>query len=901
MPDWRDEIRARLLPLRLSAPREHEITEELAQHLEDRYTDLRARGHSDAETRRQLREELAREPLSRGLADSQQRVDERAHEPVETRTVSTLIGGLWRDVRYGARALRKAPGFTAVATLTLALGIGATTAMFSVLDGVLLRPLPFPEPEQLVRLYGTYGKAAAGRLSFSAADFLAIRDDGRALSSIATYQTSSDGFSFVSGDRAERVFGTVVSADFFKTLGVRPLLGRTFQGGDDAEGAPPTVVLSHGFWQRRLGGDAGIVGKQLNIQGRPVSVIGVMPPSVWFPRGDRAEFWINDSFSTPTRRGPFGWAAIGRMRPSVNAGQRQTTFDQIAAGIRSRFPGGPAHWTYVATPLSEQYSGGLRRALLILMGAVVLVLLIACLNLTNLLFARATSREQEIAVRTALGASRMVLVRQLLTESALLAVLGGAIGVLLALWGVRVLIASAPDNLPMLRDLNVGVDGRVLALAAGAAMGSVLLFGLAPALLGAPARASGSMRESARGGTDARSRRRLRNTLVASEFALSLVLLVSAGLLIRSLAKLRAVDTGVHADGVVTASIALPTGRYIKPEQILAFHDRLLEEMRALPGMEHPSATTGLPPDVFGNTSDFFVTSRPVPEGEFSPVAAALSVDGEYFAAFGIPLRAGRVFDARDNSAAPATVMISHALARKYFPNVDAIGQRLNIGGPGDANVYTIVGVVGDVRYAGVADSAMVALYLPFAQFSTGLTRSFSVVVRTPLGEGDVAALLRTAVRSLDPDLAVARVRTVRDLVENSVGADRFRTTLLSLFATLALVLAAVGIYGVMAYAVGRRSREIGIRLALGARTRQVYTLIVGEGLAVAGAGIAVGIVLSLAATRVMAKLLFEVSRTDALTFMVVTLLLLGIAVLGCIIPAGRAARVDPTITMRGE
>ncbi|MDQ6886040.1 MAG: ABC transporter permease [Gemmatimonadota bacterium] len=901
MPDWRNEIRERLASLRLSAPREHDITEELSQHLEDRYADLCARGHGDAEAQRMAREELAREPLLHALAETEHPVNQRAHVPAGAPSAGSFVAGLWRDVRYGARTLRRAPGFTAVATLTLALGIGTTTAMFSVLDAVILRPLPFPEAEQLVRLYGTYGKVASGTMSFSAADFLAFRADGRALSSIATYQTPGDGFSFVSGDRAERVFGTVVSADFFKTLIVRPMIGRTFQAGDDADGAPPTVVLSHGFWQRRLGGDPSIVGKQLNIQGRPVTVIGVMPPSVWFPRGDRAEFWINDSFATPTRRGPFGWAAIGRVRPGASATQRQAVFDQIAAGIRSRFPGGAAQWTFVDKPLAEQYAGGLRPALLVLMGAVVLVLLIACLNLTNLLLARATTREQEIAVRTALGASRMTLLRQLLTESALLAVFGGAVGVLLAMWGVRVLIARAPDSLPMLRDLGVGVDARVLSLAAAAAMGSVLLFGLAPALLAAPASGGGSMRESARGATDARSRRRLRSTLVASEFALSLMLLVGAGLLIRSLSKLRAVNTGVRADGVVTASIALPKFRYDKPEQILSFHDRLLGELRALPGMEHPSASTGLPPDVFGSSSDFFVTSRPVPEGEFSPVAAVLSVDGEYFAAFGIPLRAGRVFDARDNPNGPPTVMISHALARRYFPNDDPVGQRLNIGGPGDANVYTIVGVVGDVRYAGVADSATIAMYQPFAQFSEGLTRSFSIVVRTPLAAGEVASLLRTTVRSIDPELAVARVRTVRDLVETSVGGDRFRTTLLGLFAMLALVLAAIGIYGVMAYAVGRRAREIGIRLALGARTRQVYALVLGEGLAVAGAGVAVGIVLALGATRVMSKLLFEVSRTDALTFLIVTLLLLAIAAIACIIPAGRAARVDPAITMRGE
>lgn len=901
MPDWRAEIRERLAPLRLLAHREQEIADELAQHLEDRYADLRARGSSDADAARTVREELAREPLIPSLAGVEHPMDDRDHQPLRATSAASVASSFWRDLRYGARALRKAPGFTAVATLTLALGIGATTAMFSVLNAVLLRPLPFPQPEQLVRLYGTYEKSSGGITSFSAADFLAMHADGRVLSSVAMYTVPSEGFSFVSGERAERVFGTVVSADFFKTLGVRPMLGRAFQPGDDADGAQPIVVLGYGFWQRRLGGDAGVIGKQLNIQGRPATVIGVMPASVWFPSG-RLEFWMNDNFATPKRRGPFGWAAIGRLNPAVSDAERRTVFDQVAAGIRTQFPGGPQHWTFVTHPLSQQFSGDLGPVLVMLMGAVVVVLLIACVNVTNLMLARATSRAQEIAVRTALGASRMTLVRQLLTESALLAALGGAVGVVLAIWGMSALLARSP-NATMLHDLGVGLDGRVLAIAAVAAMGSVLLFGLAPALLGAPAIASGSMRESARGGTDARSRRRLRSGLVAAEFALSLVLLIGAGLLIRSMSKLRQVDTGVRTDGVVTASISLPNFRYVKPEQIIAFHDRLLGELRAVPGVGHASAAIGLPPDVFGSSSDFFVTSHPVAEGEFSPIAATLVVDGDYFAALDIPLRAGRVFDSRDNSSpnSPATVIVSSALAKKYFPTGDAVGQRLNIGGIGDANAYTIVGIVGDVRYEGVSSSSTIAMYQPFAQFPMGLSRSFSVVVQTPMAAIEVASSLRAAVRAIDPELAIAKVRTVHDLVNMSVADDEFRTALLALFALLALVLAGIGIYGVMAYAVGRRAREIGIRLALGARSRQVYALILREGLTVAVTGITTGIVLSFVATRVVSKLLFGVSATDSLTFATAPLVLLAIATVACIVPARRAARVDPAVTMRGD
>ncbi|HMI59145.1 MAG TPA: ABC transporter permease, partial [Gemmatimonadaceae bacterium] len=677
------------------------------------------------------------------------------------------------------------------------------------------------------------------------------------------------------------------------------MLGRTFQRGDDADGAPPTVVLSNGFWRQRLSSDPAIIGKSLNIQGRPTTVIGVMDPSVWYPRGDRAEMWLNDNFPTPKRRGPFGMAVFAREKPDVSAPQRATALAQIAAGVRTQYPGGPDNWTFVEQSMSQRFSGPLRPILLVLMGAVVVVLLIACVNVTNLMLARATSREQEISVRTALGASRAALVRQLLIEGALLALLGGAIGVLVAMWGVRVLTSIAPDSLFVLRDFKTGVDARVLGLAALATMGSVLLFALAPAILGASSRAIGAVRDAVRGGTDAPSRRRIRSGLVVAEFALSLVLLVGAGLLIRSLSKLRSVDTGVHGDGVVTASIALPRIRYPKQGEVNAFHDRLLADLRSRPAMQKVSTGVGLPPDVFGSSSDFFVTSHPVAEGEFSPLADVLAVDGEYFSALGIPLLSGRIFDARDHPDAPSTIVVSEALARKYFPTGNAIGERLNVGGTGDDNAYVIVGIVGNVRYDGLSQDPSDAIYFPFIQGTAGNSPSFSVVVRTRVSADEVGRLVRDAVHQIDPELAVANVRTLRELVEENVAGDKFRTTLLSVFAGLALVLAAVGIYGVMAYAVGRRAREIGIRLALGARAAEIYRLVLREGLGVAGLGIGIGVLASVALTRVVSKLLFQVSATDAATFIAVPVLLLAIAAIACLVPARRAARVDPSVTMR--
>ena len=901
MPDWSAEILAQLAPLGLSAEREFEIAEELAQHLEQRFAELRAHGASDADASRQVLDELRHGALPDALARTQHRAPRDAGEPPGARSTGSHVSSLWRDVRYGARSLRKAPGFTTIATITLALGIGATTAMFSVLDAVLLRPLPFAQPEQLVRVFATYGSTPGNLQSLSVADLLALRADGRAFSSLASFRVPNDGFSYVAVDQPERVYGTVVSAGFFSTLGVQPKLGRTFRPGDDAPGAPPLAVLSDAFWRRRLGSDPAVIGKSLDLQGRPTTVIGVMPPSVWYPRGDRAELWVNDTFPQPGRRGPFGLAVVAREKPGVAAAQRDAVLAQVAAEVRARFPGGPDRWTFSEQSLAQRFSGPLRPALLMLMGAVVVVLLIACVNVTNLMLARATSREGEIAVRTALGASRAALVRQLLVEGTLLAILGGSLGVLVAIWGVRVLTSVAPDSLFVLRDASTGVDARVLALAALATIGSVLLFALAPAILGASARAIGAVREAVRGGTDAPSRRRLRSALVVAEFALSLVLLVGAGLLVRSLAKLRSVDTGVHGEGVVTASIALPSTRYAGLPQIVIFHDRLLAALRSLPGVESVSASVGLPPDVFGSSSDFFVSSRPPADGEFSPLADVLAVDGDYFSALGIPLLSGRVFDERDDGNAPNRAIVSRALAQKYFPGTNPVGERINVGGPGDANAYTIVGVVGDVRYDGVAQAPSEAIYFPFVQGGMGVTPSFSVVARTRAGTDDVARLVREAVHQIDPQLAIANVRTVHELVEENVAGDKFRTTLLAVFAALALVLAAVGIYGVMTYAVGRRSREIGIRLALGARAGEIYRLVLGEGLVVAGVGIAIGLLASAMLTRTVSKLLFEVSATDVATFVAVPVLLLAIAALACFLPARRAARVDPSVTMRTD
>jgi putative ABC transport system permease protein len=893
MRDWKHAIRTRLAPLHLAPAREAEVVEELSQHVQDRYDELRAGGASDPAAASAALAEIDDADLACELT----RIDPPAAVPAAVfgDTRRTWSGGIGKDLRFALRMLRKSPGFTAVVVLTLALGIGANAAIFSVVNAVLLRPLPFDRPDGLVRIFQTYSKIPGGIEGLSPADFYFLRSENQSFTNVALYQVPSDGFVFVDNERAAQVHGAQVSADFFTVLGVRPMLGRTFEVGDDAPNAVPKAVVSQSFWQSRLHGDPGVIGRSLRLGGRDVPIVGVMPPGFWYPRGDNADLWVVAPVAPPTRQGPWGFSTIARLRPGVTDAQRQRDLDRIAHHVHAKFPVGTEAWTLVTRPLKQFLVGDMSQVLWLLLAAVGLVLVIACVNVTNLMLARAITREREIAVRAALGASRARIVRQLLTESVVLAALGAGAGIFVARWGVAALVALTPDNLQVLRDAQITTDGRVLAATAVVAFGCAVLFGLVPALFGTPSGLGTVMNESGRSGMETALRRRLRSALVVAEFALSMVLLVGAGLVMRSLARLEAVNPGIRPERVLTTMVSLPRDGKYDQQKTLEFFDRLVTGVRGLPGVESATVSVGLPPDQLQTASNFYPEDHPLPDGEAQPIAEELFVDADYFRTLGIPLLRGRAFDAHDTPTSPRAVIVNETLARRFFGAADPVGRRLIIGGNPPS---LIVGIAADVKYAGLDATGGITMYEPYPQ---NPSRTMSLAARTSGDPRNLVPLVRAQVAALDADLAIGRTRTMDELMSASVERPRFRSTLLLMFAAAALVLAAIGIYGVMIYSVSQRTREMGVRLALGAQPSDVTRLVVGEGLALALSGVGLGIVCALALTRVTASLLFGVTATDPLTFAAVSLLLVGVALVACWVPARRATHADPLAALRSE
>jgi putative ABC transport system permease protein len=803
---------------------------------------------------------------------------------------------MFQDLRFGVRTLRKQPGFTFIAVLTLALGIGANTAIFTVVNAALLRPLPFQEPDRLVQLVRLYPNAPSGLIRLSSADFLAVRNHQRSFSSVATYRIPPEGFTFLGGERPEQVYGAYVSADFFSLLGVSPLLGRTFQAGEDDANAERAVVISHGFWRRHFAGDREILGRTLKLNSDGYTIIGVMPQGFWFPRGDRSEFWANLRMAPPNRVGPFFYPGLGRLRPGVTPEQANAEMDAIAARVREQFPGSTVWGTISARPLHDHLVADTKPVLWLLLGAVALVLLIACVNVANLMLARAAGRQREMAVRLSLGATRLRLIRQLLTESLLLAGLGAVVGLLLARWGLSALLALLPDSLQSLRDARIEMDVSVFAVTALVALGSSLLFGLAPALLGSRAELIRVMNEAGRSGTESSSHRRWRGLLVAGELALSMMLLAGAGLLIRSLINLQSVNPGVQTKNILT--MFLPAGaRYSNGDRLLGFYDRLLERVRALPGVEAASISFGLPPNqpVIGN--NFRIVGRPNDPRLPEPIADFLSVGEGYFQTLGIPLLQGRAFDERDRSGASGVVIINRRLAERYFTNEDPLGRQLRIAG-NDRYIVTIIGVAGDVNYRGLDTADEITLYVPHRQLPTS---DMSLIVRCTADPLALAPAVQQQVWDIDRDLAPTRIKTMEQLLSESVAQPRFRTVLLGLFAGLALALAAIGIYGVISYNVAQRTQELGIRMALGAQSRDLLRLVLRQGMTLALVGVVTGLAGALALTRLLKTLLFGVSATDPLTFAAIAFLLAAVALLACWIPARRATKVDPMVALRRD
>jgi putative ABC transport system permease protein len=798
------------------------------------------------------------------------------------------------DVRYAIRLFLKRPGFAAVAILTLALGIGATTAIFTVVNAVLLSPLPFRDAERLaeVRIISQNGEG----FPLPDADFLEWRAQNRAADAIAVYDVNAA--TITGGGEPERIGAAGVTDRFFDVLGQRPLIGRLFQDGDDRPGAVKAVVLSHSFWVRRFRAAPDIVGQVVTIDGAGHTVIGVMSPDFHFPQDD-VDVWRTLTMNPPSRRGPFYTTGIARLKPGASMGELSANLESVALAIKRQYPA-PDDWTLEAVPLHEALVGDVRTILYLLLGAVGFLLLIATANVANLLLARAATREREIAVRGALGAGRGRIVAQLVVESVTLAVLSGLAGLVLAWWGTGAMLAMAPESIPRLEEVRMSVPVFLFALAAASICG--VLFGIAPALRASRAPLVETLKEGGRGGSSA-GHRRLQRVLVVSEIALALMLSVGAGLMVRSLAELQRVSPGFDPGQLLTFELSLPVATYREDEKIRSFYDALMQKLEAAPGVRSVGLALSLPPNLLQITDNFMVEGQVLPPNQSAPVGPVVMVSDRLFATLGVPIVRGRAFDATDEVGHAPTVIVNETLARTYLPGVDPIGRRLKIGGPerpiGPRNPWMeIVGVAGDIKYSGLDAPPEPTYYLSYRQ--NPWNRQF-VVVRTASDPSALASAARDAVASLDKDIPVARVRTMDQLMTASVAPPRFRTVLVSMFAAVGLLLAAIGLYGVISYAVTERTHELGVRIALGADRVDVVRLVLKEALAMAACGILVGLAGALATTRLMQSLLFGVASTDATTYAAISVLLLVTALVASYLPVRRATRVDPMVALRYE
>ena len=805
--------------------------------------------------------------------------------------MSTLL----QDVRYALRSLRRSPGFAAAAIATLALGIGANAAVFSLVRSVLLRPLPFPAPDSLVSIAEANSRKGWSAMPASAPNFLDWEAGARSFSSMGAYTTGP--IALTGRGEPEQLSATWVTAGFFPTLGVGPELGRAFDSAETVRGHDRVVVLSHGLWMRRFGGDPSTVGSSVRIDGEPFTVLGVMPPSFRFPE-EGADAWVPLAFGpeVATQRGAHYLEVVARRRPGVAEDGAAAELHAIADRLRVAYPRTNEGTTAVVRRLSDTLVGEVRPALLMLLAAVGLVTLIACANVANLLLIRASRRSSEIAVRTALGASRARLTRQLLTESLVLASAGAAAGLALAAVSLDLIVRLAPADVPRLSEVRI--DGGVLAFTALWTLAAALVFGLAPALAAVKA---GPMRSLRSWGSDAASGRgpvRLRRLLVAAQVAVALVLLVGAGLLVKSLARLSSVDPGFRAEQVLAFDLTLPEARYPNEARQGEFARELLSRVRALPGAQSAAAVFGLPLTGLSFSSSMRIGNAP--EGADEPSAQLRVASDDYFRTLGIPLVAGRLFGPGDAYGGPHAILASQAAARRFWPAGDAVGQHVRFGArPGTTRIEgEIVGIVGDVRDAELGVGPRPEFYASMAQAPVA---AFHVAIRTSGRPGALADPVRAAVHGLDPEIVVNGLSSLGEIVSRSVARPRFTTRLLLLFAVMALTLSAVGIYGVIAFAVSQRTREIGIRMALGADRRAVRGLVMRDGLRLTLAGLGLGLAGAFAATRLLAGFLYEVRPADLATHLIVTLILLGVALAACWIPARRASRVEPMAALRSE
>lgn len=892
MPDWKNEIRKRLLSARLSPARENEIVEELAQHLDDVYEQALHSGVSEPEAHRMTRNELNQSNL---LAQELR----RSHRPVQDLippggpSKGNMFKDIIQDVRYGARILFKNPSFTIIAVLALALGIGANTAIFTVVNAVLLRPLPYKNPERLMTVWEDASRIGFPHNTPSPANFIDWRDQNQLFEAMAALHRQT--FNLTGNGEPERIDGRRVSTNLFALLGIDPQLGRVFLPEEDQPGSNRVVMLSNRLWHRRFGADPSIVGKTLSLNGEAYTVVGVMPQRFEFPTRED-ELWVPIAFDSVEagRRGSHYLEVIGRTKPGVTLEQAQAEMNNIGARLEQQYPNTNSNIGVTVIPLHEDLVGDIKPALLMLLGAVGFVLLVACANVANLLLARAAVRQKEIAVRMALGASRWRLVRQFLTESVLLGALGGIFGLGLSFVALIVLKSFIPESISQAS--AIAIDGRVLGFTFLISILTGVIFGLAPAAQ--RSEFNDVLKDGGREGVAGSRGNRMRGLLVIGEVAVSLLLLIGAGLLINSFMRLRNLDPGFQSDHVLTLGIVLPQSKYPDRSKRAAFYSEVLRRVESLPGVKSAGVVNWIPLVFQGDSIGISIEGQPDPNLSQRPNAATRVINPNYFASMGMRFLKGRNLDDRDKSTTVPVAVISESMAKRFWPNQDPIGKRFTPGDPTQPDQWIqVIGVVNDIRQFELTAEPKPQMYLTYEQ--VGFFAPRYLVVKTDVEPSSLAGAVRNAVWEVDKDQPVSNIATMEEVLSDSIARQRFSMLLLAIFAGVALVLAAVGIYGVMSYSVAQRTHEIGIRMALGAQTSAVLKLAVGYGLKLVLVGVVVGLIAAFLLTRVMSTLLFGVTPTDPMTFAVISAILIFVALIASYIPARRATKVDPVIALR--
>jgi putative ABC transport system permease protein len=805
------------------------------------------------------------------------------------------MDGLWKDLRFAIRTLLNSPGFSLVALLALILGIGANTAIFSVVNAVLLRPLPFQDPSRLAVVLETSPRSHKSNVANpqNVADWQRLN---RSFEKIAAYVPFQLSMSITGEGTPEEVPGNYATLDFFPTLGIQPALGRNFLPEEDSLNAPDVAIISDGLWRRRYASDPKIVGRKIIARGKPTTIVGVLPASFKFPE-IKADIWELASLNPGGKRGGRYLAAIGRLKPNVSITQAQADMNLIAAQLTKQFPEFNTNWGIVVEPFGGHFTGDIKTPLLVLLGAVGFVLLIACANVANLMLMRSSARQREMAIRTSLGATRMRIIRQLLVESGLLGLVGGFAGLLLAVWAKDGLLAMLPDSLSIAKVNNVSIDRNVLFFTALLSLATGLLFGLLPALRASHPDLSDTLKEGGRAVSSSLSRNRMRAALVAGEMAVALMLLIGAGLLIQSFVRLENVSPGFQPDRILSMHVGLAGPQYRDKHHTSAALDEIIRRLAQIPGVASAGSIQYAPLSDLDSATGFWPAAHPKPKPGEEPVTCVSIVTPGYFATMGIPLRKGRLFSAADLDGSPQVTLISDSLARQYFPGRDPIGQGLYVQWDHDTP-YQIVGVVGDVRHESLDKEDRPRVYFPNAQETQNVA---TIMLRTGGDPMRLASAVPQVIHGYDPNQPVADIKPLDASVSKAVARPRFQSILLGSFAGLALLLAAIGIFGVMSYSVAQRTHEIGIRVALGAHRNQVLRLVVGQGLILAGIGTAGGLAGAFALTRYLRTLLFEVSATDWLTFSAVPVVLIIVAALASYLPARRATQVDPMQALRYE